>query len=375
MNGGFPVGRVAGVRIRVDWSLLIIFWLIVLSLATGIFPSSVPGQAHWVYWLLGIIAVVLFYGSLLAHELAHAVVASRKGVQVEGITLWLLGGVAQLHGEVRAPKDELAVTGVGPLVTVACSLIFFAVGLVLRALGSGDVVVVVPLWVAVINIFLAAFNLIPAFPLDGGRILHALLWRRSGDRARATISAARAGRAFGVFLIAVGVLEFFALATLGGLWFVFLGWFIVTAGRAEEAQTKLGSALTGVRVRDVMSKEPVTAPNWVTVDAFLHDYVLARRLSCFPVHDLEGRLTGVVSVRRLGDVPRGERATVRIGDVATPIDRVAKASPDELVVDVMARLHRGDDGRVLVFDAGSLVGIMSTSDVSRAVELAGMGVR
>lgn len=372
MGGGFSLGRIAGVEIRLNWSLLVIFWLIVLSLAMVVFPQSVASLPVWSDWLLALLATVLFYVSLLAHELAHAIVARRRGVAVEGITLWLFGGVAQLHGEVATPGDEIRITGIGPLVTVALAVVFAAIAFGLSSLGAGEALVLVPVWLALMNLLLGVFNLVPALPLDGGRLLHAFLWKRSGDRARATATAARTGRVFGIILIAFGVLEFFIYAALGGLWFVFLGWFIVAASHAEETQTQLGSALTGVRVRDVMSSDPVIAPNWITVEAFLHDYVLTHRVSCFPVHDLDGRLTGLVSLRRLGLVPRAERATVRIKDIATPLDRVPCTSPDELVVDLLPRLRASDDGRGLVYDAGRLVGIVSPSDVTRAMTLAGL---
>ena len=372
MGGGFSLGRIAGVAIRLNWSLLVIFWLIVLSLAMVVFPQSVPSQPAWSDWLLALIATVLFYVSLLAHELAHAIVARRRGVAVEGITLWLFGGVAQLHGEVATPGDEVRITGIGPLVTGALALVFAAIAVGLTSLGVGEALVLVPVWLALMNVLLGVFNLVPALPLDGGRLLHAFLWRRSGDRARATATAARTGRVFGTILIAFGVLEFFIYAALGGLWFVFLGWFIVAASHAEETQTQLGSALSGVRVRDVMSPDPVIAPNWITVDAFLHDYVLTHRVSCFPVHDLDGRVTGLVSMRRLGLVPRSDRTTVRIKDIATPLERVPCTSPDDLVLDLLARLRASDDGRGLVYEGGRLVGIVSPSDVTRAMTLAGV---
>ena len=375
MGAGFRLGRIAGVEIRLNWSLLVIFWLIVLSLAMVVFPESVPSQPAWSDWLLALIATVLFYASLLAHELAHAIVARRKGVAVEGITLWLFGGVAQLHGEVATPGDEMRITAIGPVVTLVLAVFWAAIGFGLKALGAGEAIVLAPVWLALMNLLLGVFNLVPALPLDGGRILHAYLWRRSGDRAHATATAARTGRTFGIILIAFGVLEFFIYAALGGLWFVFLGWFIVEASHAEEAQTRLGSALTGVRVRDVMSPDPAIAPNWITVDAFLHDHVLTHRVSCFPVHDLDGRVTGLVSLRRLGLVPRAERATTRIKDIATPLDRVPRTSPDELVLDLLARMRASDDGRALVYDGDRLVGIVAPSDITRAMTLAGLDDR
>lgn len=372
MPGGVPLGRIAGIRIRFSWSLLVIVTLITLSLATSIFPNALPDQPAAVDWLLAGIATVLFFLSLFAHELAHALVARRHGVEVEDITLWLLGGIARLHGEAATPRDELRITGIGPMVTLVIAVAFGAFAVGADALGAPAVVVAVPVWLAVINVMLCAFNLVPAFPLDGGRVLHALLWRHYGDRERATLLAGRSGRTFGFVLIALGVFEFFAVDGLGGLWFVLLGWFLAMAAHAEEERSQMDTALAGVTVGDVMSRGPVVAPGWITVDAFIHDYVLTHRFSSFPVRDFDGRLTGLVTVRRLGIVPKERRGMVRVGDIATPIDQVPRATPDEPLCDLVIRGPGGVDGRTLVFEGERLAGIVSPSDVTRALQLSSL---
>lgn len=369
MGRGIALGRVAGVRIRADWSLLVIAGLILVSLATLVFPEAVTGTPWWLDWLLSAAATVLFFGSLLAHELAHSVVARRRGVTVEGITLWLFGGISQLRDEVASPGDTLRITVVGPSVSIALGLVFGAVALALIASGAAAIYVLVPLWLAGMNVLLGVFNLIPAFPLDGGRILQALLWRRSGDRVGATVRAARGGRSVGLVMIAVGFFLFLAYDPLSGLWVAFVGWFLMTAAGAEQNHIQMGTVLAGLRVRDIMSPDPVVVPGWLTVDGFLRDIAMGSRHSCFPVRDWGGAIVGMISLRRLAAVPPDRRLAVRVQDVAAPSALVPAASPDDAVTELAPRLRSSPEGRALVFDSGRLVGIVSPSDIARAIRI------
>ena len=369
MEESFRLGRVAGIRVGVNWSVLLIVWLLAWSLATVVLPQRAPGHQPSAYWLAAVATALLFFASLLAHELGHAVLARRAGLGVEGIILWLFGGVANLHGEARNPRAELRIAAVGPLISLAVAAVAALLAAAVSAAGGPALLGAVFAWLARINLGLAVFNLIPAAPLDGGRVLRALLWRRSGDRLRATVAAARAGRLFGYLLIGVGVLEFAVRANLGGLWFIFLGWFLLSAARAEEHGARLREALAGLRVRDVMTPDPVVAPGWLTVDAFLERYVLGHRCSAFPVSGAGGELEGLVTLARLKSVPAAERAATRVAAVACPLAEVATATPDEPVADLPGRLSGCSDGRVLVVDGGRLVGIVSPSDLTRVLEV------
>ena len=218
MSETFRLGHIFGVRVGVNWSVVVIFALITIGLAAGRFPLLYPDLAAGAYVTAGLVAGVVFFASLLAHEMAHAVVAKRNGVAVEAITLWLFGGVAKLKGEPTTPGADFRVAAIGPAVSLVLALVFALLGLLLDAVGAPELIVGVALWLGLINVVLAVFNLVPAAPLDGGRILRSLVWWRTGDRTRAAITAAHAGRVFGWFLIAVGVGTAGLGAGIGGLW-------------------------------------------------------------------------------------------------------------------------------------------------------------
>jgi Zn-dependent protease/CBS domain-containing protein len=298
--------------------------------------------------------------------------ARRLGVHVEGITLWLFGGVAKLSGEAATPAAELKVALVGPAISVAAGIAFGAVALVLDPLGAPDLAVAVPAWLARINVILAVFNLVPAYPLDGGRVLQAVLWRRTGDRLGATLTAARAGGTFGYVLIGLGLLQMTAGASIGGLWFVFLGWFLLLAARAEASSVATRELLSGVQVCDVMSPDPVVVPATTTVSDLLERYALQYRFTAFPLVDETGDLAGLITLSRLKSVPPASRRSTTAVRVACPLSEVPQGRPDEPMLDLLARMASCADGRALVLDGGRLVGIVSPTDVARVLQVAAL---
>jgi Zn-dependent protease/CBS domain-containing protein len=369
MRAHVRLGRVAGVTVGIDWSVLFIFVLITFSLAAGRFPALFPGLDPIAYLIAGLGAGVVFFVSLLAHEVSHAVVARRHGVQVEGITLWLLGGVATIRGEPSDPSAELQIAGVGPLVSLTLAAAFWLIAAGLGSVGLPGIAVDVFIWLAVINLVLAIFNLMPAAPLDGGRILRAILWRRRGDRVSAAITASRAGRRFGWLLITLGLLEFL-MGGFEGLWLMLIGWFLTTAAAAEEQQASISGALVDVRVRDAMSPDPVTVPANITTTAFLDDYVFDHRHSTFPLVDGQGRPVGLITLNRIKHVPAQQRDSTPVLEVACPMDNVPVAGPDDPLIDLVPRMTGSPDGRALVVQDDRLVGIVSPTDIIHRVEIA-----
>jgi Zn-dependent protease/predicted transcriptional regulator len=368
MGQSFSLGRIAGIRVGVNWSVLLIVALLAYGLAAGQFPAEVPRRPEAEYVAAAIVTAVLYMASLLAHELAHSLVARRNGVQVEGITLWLLGGVSRLSGEIPSPGAEVRVAGVGPLTSLVLGGVFSLVAWGLDSAGVGGVVTAALGWLGGINILLAVFNVIPAAPLDGGRLLQAVLWAITKDRLRAAMGAARAGQVFGWALFLLGGYLVLARRDYSWLWFVILGWFLISAATAENQQAVVQSRLRTVAVRQIMTANPVTVPASATVTRFLHELLPWLRHSAFPVVNDDGQAVGLVTVQRANAVPADERDRKTLREVACPLDEVARATPDEPVSDVLARLNGCSDGRVLVFDGGKLAGIVAPADISRALE-------
>jgi Zn-dependent protease/CBS domain-containing protein len=370
VGDGIPMGRIAGIRVAASWTLLIVVALLVLGLAGGVFPREYPGLAASWYLVAALAGAALFLVSLLAHELAHALVARRAGVHVESITFWLFGGVARLGGDAGTPTAALWIALVGPLTSLALAGVFAAAASGLRGAGAPAVVAGVPGWLAWTNLGLALFNLLPGAPLDGGRVLRALLWLRSGDPNRSALTAARAGRALGIVLVGLGILQIFSGLGASGLWIAFIGWFLGGAARAEEQLATARETLAGVRVRDAMTPDPVAVPSSATVAQVLVEMTTRLRFTSLPVLDDQGVLVGLVTLRRLREVPPERRATTRLAEVACPRQDLVTVAPDEPLADLVGRVSAAEDGRALVLDGERLVGIVSPTDIMRALAAA-----
>ncbi|MFE1248625.1 site-2 protease family protein [Streptomyces sp. NPDC058735] len=367
MRATFVLGRIAGIRVGVHWSVLFIFGVIAFGLSEGRLPETYPGRVWPVYWAAGLCTAVVFFASLLAHEVAHGVVARRNGVEVDDIVLWLLGGAARLKSEASGPGAELRIAGVGPLVSLLLGGLFALVTWLLDAVSASGIVAEMAAWLAGINVLLAVFNVLPAAPLDGGRLLRAFLWWRTGDRLRATAGATAAGRVFGWGLVALGLVVFMRTGAFGGLWLSLIGWFLITAATAEGRQAQLRSVLAGVPVRDAMTPEPLTVPADSTVADLLSGGRYRYRHSAFPVTGHEGAPVGLVTLDSARAVPQAEARSVTVADVMVPLVETTVAGPDSPLADLLPRIEPGAEHRVLVVDDGRLVGILSLSDVSRTV--------
>jgi Zn-dependent protease/predicted transcriptional regulator len=373
MNGNIKLGRIAGFALSMNWSVLIIAWLLTWSLATTSLPHHAYGHSEFTYWLTGLGAALVFFASLLAHEVAHAIVARRHGVEVMGLTLWLFGGVATLGSEPPTPRADFRIAVAGPAASLGLAAGFELVAIGLQALDTGHVVVVAVAWLAGINLMLGLFNLIPGAPLDGGRILRAFMWHRHGDQLRATISAARAGGVVAAMLIGAGLLEFLVGASMGGLWLVFIGWFVASAARAEGADALTRANVRGFQVGDVMSHQPVIAAGTTVVSEFISANAVGSRHSAYPVIDGRGKITGMVTLDRIRRVRPSDRAATALAHIAIPLQEVPIATPTDSLWSLMDRLDATTGGRALVLENGILVGIVTPSDVTRAAQSRGLG--
>jgi Zn-dependent protease/predicted transcriptional regulator len=374
MGADIRLGRIAGVPVAASWSLLVILGLITWTLGAAVLPDAAPQAPAAAVWAVAVVTAVAFLACLLAHELAHAVVARSHGMQVEGITLWMFGGMSRIKAEAPDARTEQRMAVAGPLTSLALGAGLTALAVLLAVTRVPEVVVAAVGWLGLMNGLLAVFNLLPAYPLDGGRVLRAVIWRRTGDLRRATAVAAAAGVRFGYGLMALGALAVLAGAGLGGIWLALLGWIVLNTARAEQAGFELRELLRGVHVGDVMTPDPVTVSADLTVEHLIRHCVGLYRWSAFPVVGDDGAPIGLVALSQLRDVPADLRSTTTLAQVATPLDRVVTARPDELVIDLLTtRLTPGTGRRALVLDHGALVGIVTASDLDRAVELAAVG--
>lgn len=367
MSPSFELFTIRGIRIGINWSWLVIFALIVWTWTTAVFPSENPGLSDGTYLAMAVVGAVLFFASLLAHELGHAFQAQHEGMQIEGITLWLFGGVAKFRGMFETAGAEFRIAIAGPLVSLALGLAF-----ALTAWAAGLPVAVdgVAAWLGYLNLMLLAFNLLPALPLDGGRVLRAALWRAKSDFAWATRVAANVGRGFGYLMIAGGIFLFIFESSFSGAWLAFIGWFLLGAATAEQRYVAAREAFGGLRVRDVMARDPVAVDADLTLGRFMDEIVWNRRHTTYPV--VEGdRAIGLLPFRRVAAVPRSDWDSHRVRDCMLPLDAVPVLHEDDELVEAASALSEGGTGRALVLEDGRLVGLLSMTDVARAIDVGG----
>jgi Zn-dependent protease len=362
MRANIRLGRVAGIPVGVHWSIVVVLGLLTYDLAVGL-----TGAVTIVTVVVAASAAVALFESVLAHEIAHSLVARHAGLRVDGITLWLLGGVSRLDGQMPSARAQLQIAIVGPLVSAGLALAFGAVALTGGALELPGALLAALGWLALVNAVVALFNLIPAAPLDGGRVLAAVLWAHHGDRDRATIAAARAGRAMGWLLVALGAWAVAAGAGFAGAWPALLGWFVVSAAGAEGNAASVRRGLHGIRVRDVMTAAPEPRPGWITVGAFLERFVDPAHTApadAFVIERWEGGTAGVVTLDRLRAVAPTARPSTRVVELAIPLERLRVASPDDDLADAWSSPGLAVTlPHLAVVDHGRVVGVVTPAGV------------
>ena len=365
---GVLIGRVRGIDIRVNWSVAIIGWLIAWSLATQILPEMAEGRTDSAYWTAGVIATMGFFAALMAHELGHSLVAIQHGVEVRSITLWVLGGVAHLARNPDSPTAAIRIAAAGPIVSMICGVVGLGAGMVAEGLVGA-----VLIWFGSINLLLAVFNLLPAFPLDGGRIYQAWLWSGGLSADEATARAARLGGIIGRALVWLGVIEILLTGLLSGLWLMAIGWFLREASNAEAQYIRRESELRRFTCANVMTAEPECVPTTRTIARFVDDVLASGRHAAYPVVDAEGRVAGLIEIKSVQAIARDSWPATEVGSVMTPLDRVPVVESTDTIDVLVRRMQERADTRALVIDDGRLLGIVSPSDVVRltiALELA-----
>jgi len=362
--GGFKIGRWFGFPIRIDYSWFVVVALVVWTFSFSEFPFRLPGQTRATYLAMGVSAALLFFLSVLLHELGHAIVARQRGITVDGITLFIFGGIAQAREEASRPLDEFLLTAAGPLTSLLLGGLFYAASLGAGAAGAPVPVSTVLGFIGLLNVVLAVFNMIPGFPLDGGRIFRSIVWAITGDMRRATRWATWGGRGFGVGLILLGLYAFSSGFVLGGLWAAFIGWFLLNAATASYRQFELRRTLEGISVARVMMLEPRAIPADTPIETVVEDYFLRGRRDVYPV-ELDGVVLELIHVADVAAVPREMRPTATAVQVMRPTYDLPTARPDESLADVVRRLGSTENATALVLDEGRLVGLVDVRDVGQ----------
>jgi Zn-dependent protease len=360
------LARVSGIPIGAHWSALATAGLLAYLLAASVLPEARPGETGLVYWTAGLAGAALFLLTLLAHELAHALAARRRGLPVTGVVLWLLGGVTTLPEEPADARTDLAVAVAGPATSLAASGLLGGAAYLWASSGWPPVGTATLAWLSLSNLVIAVFNLLPGAPLDGGRVVRALVWLRTGDRVRGMRAATSAGRGIGTALVVLGLVDFVATLAVAGLWLAMIGWFVRQASGLEGRAGELSRALGKTRVADLMRTDVPVAPAWLSVSRFLSTLGNSRDLA-FPVVDFDGRAVGLVSLARLATVPPAYRDEITLGRVCVPVARLVTVAPGDVLAEVLAA---GTAGTYLVVEDDRLVGVLDERDVTRAVALA-----
>jgi Zn-dependent protease/predicted transcriptional regulator len=360
----FTLFRVAGISIRIDASWILLAVLVTWSLAASLFPAQYRGLPARTYWLMGAVGAVGLFASILFHEVSHAVTARRSGVAMNGITLFIFGGVAEMEDEPERADSELRIALAGPLATVVLIVVLFPLSLFAKRQQWPLPATAIVTYLATINLALLIFNLVPAFPLDGGRVLRALLWRWKGNVRWATRIASQIGSGFGLLLIFLGVARVVMGDFVGGLWAFLIGSFLRNAASMSYQQLILREALRGASVRRFMKTEVVTVPRGASVANLVENYFYRYHYRMFPVVD-DGRVVGCVSTAEVAKLPREEWNRQSAGAIAMRCTEENSIAPDTDAVDAMARMHKNGASYLLVMDGDRLAGLLTLQDLLR----------
>jgi Zn-dependent protease/CBS domain-containing protein len=360
--------RILGFEVRADLSWIVIAVLITWSLASGVFPHYYEGLSSGQYWWMGIVGAFGLFGSIIFHELSHSLVARRHGMPMKGITLFIFGGVAHMSDEPPDAKSEFAMAFVGPLSSILIGVVFLGFAYIANVSNWSTPVYGVIRYLGVINLLLAGFNLLPAFPLDGGRVLRSILWRWKNNVRWATRVASSIGSAFGIALIVLGAFTFITGGFIAGMWWFLIGMFIRNASQTSYMQLLYRKNLEGEPVKRFMKTEPVTVSPSTSLEDMVEDYIYKYHYKMFPVV-ADDKLIGCVTINQIKSVSRDDWGTVTAGDLAEKCSEDNTIGPDEDAVRGLSIMSRKNLSRLMVVDKGKLVGVIALKDMLRFLSL------
>ncbi len=361
--------KLFGFQVKIDFSWVFIAVLITWSLSTGLFPFQYKGFTTRTYWIMGIIGVLGLFLSIVIHEFAHSMMARRYGMQMKGITLFIFGGMAEMSDEPPSPRAEFMMAVVGPVTSILLAGVFYVIYIAGATEGQPNPVNGVVQYLAFINALLAAFNIVPAFPLDGGRMLRSVLWGIKGDLRWATRVSARIGSGFGILLIGFGIFNVFAGNFIGGMWWFLIGMFLYSAAKMSYQQLLTRRALEGESVSRFMKSDPITVSPGMTIKQLVEDYVYVFHHKLYPVVDGSGRLEGCITTQQIKEVPREEWDQKRVGDLKNPCSGENTLSPDTDAVEALSLMNRTGASRLMVTENGRLVGVVTLKDMLKFLSL------
>lgn len=361
--------KLLGFQVRIDFSWIIIAVLIAWSLSTGLFPVQFEGLSTQTYWIMGIVGAIGLFLSIIIHEFSHSLVARKYGMPMKGITLFIFGGMAEMTDEPPNPKAEFMMAAVGPISSIIIAGIFYAIYSAGVAGGIPKPVNGVVQYLAFINALLAAFNTVPAFPLDGGRVLRSVLWGIKGNLRWATRVSSFIGSGFGVLLIVLGVLNFFGGNFIGGMWWFLIGMFLYSAAKMSYQQLLTRRALEGESVRRFMKTDPVTVTPDMTLDKLVEDYVYVFHHKMYPVVSDSDRVEGCVTTRQIKEVPREEWNQKRVRDVQVKCSEENTISPDADAIKALSMMNKNGESRLIVKEGDRLAGVVALKDMLKFLSL------
>lgn len=358
----YRLGSILGFEIAIDASWIFIALLVTWSLAAGLFPTQYENLDTATYWIMGVAGALGLFMSIVLHELSHSLVARRHGVEMRGITLFIFGGVAHMGDEPSTPKAEFLVAIAGPIASVLIGAAFFGLSQLFDALAAPVPLTGVLLYLGYINGLLVAFNLLPAFPLDGGRVLRAILWRSKNNLRQATRISSQVGSGFGIALIVLGVFAIMGGGFIGGMWWVLIGFFLRNVARMSYQQVVMREALQGEPVRRFMRADPHTVRSGTSLASLVEDFFYRDYHKMYPVVD-NGHLAGCVTIEQVKNVPKGEWSSRTVGDLATPCTDANSIQSDTDAVEALSLMRRTGTSRLLVMEGDQLVGILTLKDL------------
>jgi len=354
-----PLGRILGIPIGVDYSWFIIFLLLTWMLAGSYYPAEFANWSPALYWIMGAITAIMLFVSVLLHELGHSVLALRYKIPVRSITLFLFGGVAQIGAEPPSAIAEFLIAIAGPLVSLGLAVFFYAIQ---PAVGAIEPLFGLAEYLAYINLALVLFNLIPGYPLDGGRVFRAIMWRITGNMRRATLIAGNVGRVFAYLFIFAGVWQIFRGNFGGGLWIAFIGWFLDNAASAQVQQLAVQGMLAGHNVGQAMSRHCVSVPESMTLQQLVDDHILGGGQRCFLVNQGH-RTVGMMTLHRIQEVPRTDWSTTNASQVMIPVEQLKRTTPEAELWSALQQMDRDGVNQLPVIQDNHIVGMLSREDV------------